>query len=41
VESELHLSVVTPDRTVLDRKVKAISCMDIHGSYGILPNHAR
>lgn len=38
--SELHLRVVTPDRTVLDRKVKAVSFMGIDGSYGILPNHA-
>jgi len=40
MESELHLRVVTPDRTVLDRKVKAVSFMGIDGSYGILPNHA-
>ncbi len=38
--SELHLRVVTPDRNVLDRKVKAVSFMGIDGSYGILPNHA-
>ena len=38
--SELHLKVVTPDRTVLDRKVRAVSFMGIDGSYGILPHHA-
>ncbi len=37
---ELHLRVVTPDRTVLDRKVRAVSFMGIDGSYGILANHA-
>lgn len=37
---ELHLRVVTPDRTVIDRKVKAVSFMGVDGSYGILPNHA-
>jgi F-type H+-transporting ATPase subunit epsilon len=38
--SELHLRVVTPDRTVFDRKVSAVSFMSVDGSYGILPNHA-
>lgn len=38
--SELHLRVVTPDRTVIDRKVKAVSFVGVDGSYGILPNHA-
>jgi len=37
---ELHLRVVTPDRVVFDRKVKAVSFMGIDGSYGILPGHA-
>ncbi len=38
--SELHLKVVTPDRTVLDRKVRSVQFMGVDGSYGILPNHA-
>jgi F-type H+-transporting ATPase subunit epsilon len=38
--SELHLKVVSPDRTVLDRKVRSVSFMGIDGSYGILPRHA-
>ncbi|MEZ5965930.1 MAG: ATP synthase F1 subunit epsilon [Planctomycetota bacterium] len=38
--TELHLRVVTPDRVVFDRKVKAVSFMGIDGSYGILPGHA-
>ncbi len=38
--NELHLRVVTPDRTVFDRKVAFVSFMGVDGSYGILPNHA-
>jgi F-type H+-transporting ATPase subunit epsilon len=38
--SELHLRVVTPDRTVLDRKVRSVQFMGVDGSYGILPRHA-
>jgi F-type H+-transporting ATPase subunit epsilon len=38
--SELHLRVVTPDRTVMDRKVRFVKFMGTDGSYGILPNHA-
>jgi F-type H+-transporting ATPase subunit epsilon len=38
--SELHLRVVTPDRTVVDRKVAAVSFTGVDGSYGILPGHA-
>lgn len=37
---ELHLRVVTPERVVFDRKVKAVSFMGVDGSYGILPGHA-
>lgn len=37
---ELHLRVVTPDRTVIDRKVAAVSFRGLDGGYGILPNHA-
>ncbi len=38
--AELHLKVITPDRRLVDRKVRAVSFMGIDGSYGILPNHA-
>ena len=38
--SELHLRIVTPDRTLIDRKVKSVSFQGIDGSYGILPHHA-
>lgn len=38
--SELHLRLITPDRTVIDRKVKAVTFQGADGSYGILPHHA-
>ncbi|HEX6812372.1 MAG TPA: ATP synthase F1 subunit epsilon [Planctomycetota bacterium] len=38
--SELHLRIVTPDRTLVDRKVARVSFQGIDGSYGILPRHA-
>lgn len=38
--NEMHLRVVTPDRTVMDRKVRGVQFMGTDGSYGILPNHA-
>jgi len=38
--SELHLRVVTPDRTVLDKKVRQVQFVGVDGSYGILPGHA-
>jgi len=38
--SDLHLRVVTPDRTVIDRRVRSVQFMGVDGSYGILPNHA-
>ena len=37
---ELHLRIVTPDRTLIDRKVAAVTFTGIDGKYGILPNHA-
>ena len=40
MDKELHVRVVTPDRTVFDRKARAVSFMGLDGSYGILPNHA-
>lgn len=40
MSKELHLRVVTPDRTVVDRKVAGVSFRGIDGGYGILPNHA-
>lgn len=38
--SELHLRIVTPDRTILDRLVSSVSFVGTDGSYGVLPNHA-
>lgn len=38
--AELHLRVVTPDRTIVDRKVAGVSFQGVDGSYGILPHHA-
>jgi F-type H+-transporting ATPase subunit epsilon len=38
--AELHLRIVTPDRTVVDRKVAGVKFTGVDGSYGILPNHA-
>ena len=38
--SEMHLRIVTPDRTIVDRKVARVSFYGIDGSYGILPHHA-
>ncbi len=38
--SELHLRVVTPDRVLVDRNVRAVTFMGVDGSYGILPRHA-
>ena len=35
-----QLRVVTPDRTVIDREVTAVSFMGVDGSYGILARHA-
>jgi F-type H+-transporting ATPase subunit epsilon len=38
--AELHLRIVTPDRTIFDRKVASVRFVGVDGSYGILPNHA-
>lgn len=38
--AELHLRVVTPDRTIVDRKVAGVSFQGVDGSYGVLPHHA-
>ena len=38
--AELHLRIVTPDRTIIDRKVASVSFLGTDGRYGILPNHA-
>lgn len=40
MSKELHLRVVTPDRTVVDRKVAGVSFRGFDGGYGILPGHA-
>src|SRR5262245_43916440 len=37
---ELHLKIVTPDRTLFDEPVKAVTFMGVDGSYGILAHHA-
>ena len=38
--ADLHLRIVTPDRTIVDRKVAAVKFQGVDGSYGILPRHA-
>lgn len=38
--AELHLRIVTPDRTILDRKVRGVKFQGVDGGYGILPHHA-
>jgi F-type H+-transporting ATPase subunit epsilon len=38
--ADLHLRIVTPDRTIVDRKVAAVSFHGVDGGYGILPHHA-
>ncbi|MFK7742296.1 MAG: ATP synthase F1 subunit epsilon [Planctomycetota bacterium] len=38
--AELHLRIVTPDRTIIDRKVSSVSFLGTDGRYGVLPNHA-
>jgi len=38
--SELHLRIVTPDRTILDRKVRSVSFVGTDGRYGVLSRHA-
>jgi F-type H+-transporting ATPase subunit epsilon len=38
--ADLHLRIVTPDRTIVDRKVAGVSFHGVDGSYGILPHHA-
>ncbi|MEM7204895.1 MAG: ATP synthase F1 subunit epsilon [Planctomycetota bacterium] len=38
--SEFHLRVITPARTVIDRKVRSVTFMGVDGSYGVLPGHA-
>jgi F-type H+-transporting ATPase subunit epsilon len=38
--SEIHLRIVTPDRTIIDRKVSSVSFVGTDGRYGVLPNHA-
>lgn len=38
--AEFHLRIVTPDRTIVDRKVAAVAFQGVDGGYGILPHHA-
>ena len=37
---QFHLRVVTPDRTVIDRKVNYVHFTGLDGGYGILADHA-
>ncbi|NLI01338.1 MAG: F0F1 ATP synthase subunit epsilon [Chthonomonadales bacterium] len=36
----LHLEIVTPDRVVLDTRVRSVRLPGTMGSFGVLPNHA-
>jgi F-type H+-transporting ATPase subunit epsilon len=38
--ADLHLRIVTPDRTIVDRKVASVTFLGIDGSYGSLPRLA-
>jgi F-type H+-transporting ATPase subunit epsilon len=38
--AEIHLRIVTPDRTIVDRKVASVSFVGTDGRYGVLPRHA-
>ncbi|MAD34507.1 MAG: ATP synthase F1 subunit epsilon [Planctomycetes bacterium] len=38
--AEIHLRIVTPDRTIVDRKVASVSFVGTDGEYGVLPRHA-
>jgi len=38
--ADIHLRIVTPDRTIVDRKVASVSFVGTDGRYGILPRHA-
>jgi F-type H+-transporting ATPase subunit epsilon len=40
VASEFHFRVVTPQKAVVDRKVRSVQFMGVDGSYGILAGHA-
>ena len=38
--ADIHLRIVTPDRTIVDRKVASVSFVGTDGCYGVLPRHA-
>ena len=38
--ADIHLRIVTPDRTIVDRKVASVSFVGTDGQYGVLPRHA-
>ncbi|MGC6488106.1 MAG: ATP synthase F1 subunit epsilon [Planctomycetota bacterium] len=38
--ADLHLRIVTPDRTIVDRLVSSVSFVGTDGCYGVLPRHA-
>ena len=37
--ADIHLRIVTPDRTIVDRKVASVSFVGTDGQYGVLPRH--
>ena len=38
--ADIHLRIVTPDRTIVDRLVTSVSFVGTDGCYGVLPRHA-
>jgi len=38
---ELHLSIVSPEKSVFDGEVKIVTLPGTVGSFSILPGHAR
>ena len=38
--ADIHLRIVTPDRTIVDRRVSSVSFVGTDGCYGVLPRHA-
>lgn len=38
--AELHLRIVTQDRTIVDRKVAGVTFEGLDGRFGVLPHHA-
>ena len=38
--ADIHLRIVTPDRTIVDRKVASVSFVGTDGQDGVLARHA-